>query len=106
VKITEQQNPKCEHKVVSRDERVAARFGLLKEKELTRRSNELGAAEVAPKRITGKVHHTDAKVGGSFKMSFTNFATGKSHSFGGEYLALIPRERIRYTDVFDGPESA
>lgn len=48
----------------------------------------------------------DAKVGGSFKMSFTNFATGKSHSFGGEYLALIPRERIRYTDVFDGPESA
>jgi len=45
----------------------------------------------------------DAKVGGSFKMSFTNFTTGKSHSFGGEYLELIPHERIRYTDVFDDP---
>ena len=45
----------------------------------------------------------DAKVGGSFKMSFTNFTTGKSHSFGGEYLELIPHERIRYTDRFDDP---
>ena len=56
-----------------------------------------------PNGFTGKVHHMDAKVGGSFKMSFTNFTTGKSHSFGGEYLELIPHERIRYTDVFDDP---
>jgi uncharacterized protein YndB with AHSA1/START domain len=56
-----------------------------------------------PNGFTGKVHHMDAKVGGSFKMSFTNFITGKSHSFGGEYLELIPHERIRYTDVFDDP---
>jgi uncharacterized protein YndB with AHSA1/START domain len=49
------------------------------------------------------VHHLDAKVGGSFKMSFTNFTTGKSHSFGGEYLELVPHERIRYTDRFDDP---
>src|SRR5213596_3176356 len=48
-----------------------------------------------------KVHHMDAKVGGTFKMSFTNFATGKSHSFGGEYLELTPHECIRYTDKFD-----
>jgi uncharacterized protein YndB with AHSA1/START domain len=45
----------------------------------------------------------DAKVGGSFKMSFTNFGNGKSHSFGGEYLELVPHERIRYTDKFDDP---
>ena len=45
----------------------------------------------------------DAKVGGSFKMSFTNFSNGKSHSFGGEYLELVPHERIRYTDKFDDP---
>src|ERR1700748_1199978 len=56
-----------------------------------------------PNGFTGKVHHMDAKVGGTFKMSFTNFTTGKSHSFGGEYLELIPNERIRYTDVFDDP---
>src|SRR5258708_3600376 len=56
-----------------------------------------------PNGFTGKVHHMDAKVGGSFKMAFTNFTTGKSHSFGGEYLELIPHERIRYTDVFDDP---
>lgn len=56
-----------------------------------------------PNGFTCKVHHLDAKAGGSFKMSFTNFTTGKSHSFGGEYLELAPHERIRYTDVFDDP---
>jgi uncharacterized protein YndB with AHSA1/START domain len=56
-----------------------------------------------PNGFTGKVHHIDAKVGGSFKMSFTNFSTGKGISFGGEYLELVPFERIRYTDRFDDP---
>ena len=56
-----------------------------------------------PNGFTGKVHHMDAKVGGNFKMSFTNFTTGNSHSFGGEYLELVPHERIRYTDTFDDP---
>ena len=56
-----------------------------------------------PNGFTAKVHHMDAKVGGTFKMSFTNFTTAKSHSFGGEYLELVPHERIRYTDVFDDP---
>ena len=56
-----------------------------------------------PNGFTGKVHHMDAKVGGAFKMSFTNFTTGKSTSFGGEYLELVPHERIRYTDRFDDP---
>jgi uncharacterized protein YndB with AHSA1/START domain len=56
-----------------------------------------------PNGFTGKVHHMDAKAGGTFKMSFTNFSTGKSHSFGGEYLELLPQERIRYTDRFDDP---
>ena len=56
-----------------------------------------------PNGFTAKVHHMDAKVGGKFKMSFTNFTTGKSHSFGGEYLELLPHERIRYTDNFDDP---
>jgi uncharacterized protein YndB with AHSA1/START domain len=56
-----------------------------------------------PDGFTGKVHHSDVKVGGTFKMSFTNFTTSKSHSFGGEYLELIPNERLRYTDVFDDP---
>ena len=50
-----------------------------------------------------KVHQIDAKVGGSFKMSFTNFGSGKSHSFGGRYLELKPGERVRYTDRFDDP---
>ena len=54
-----------------------------------------------PNGFTGKVHHSDAKVGGSHKMSFTNFTTGHSHSFGGEYLELTPYERIRYSDRFD-----
>ena len=56
-----------------------------------------------PNGFTGKVHHLDAKVGGTYKMSFTNFSTGKSHSFGGAYLELRRHERIRYTDKFDDP---
>jgi len=56
-----------------------------------------------PNGFTGKVHHMDAKVGGSYKMSFTNFTTRQSHSFGGEYLELVPNERIRHTDKFDDP---
>ena len=56
-----------------------------------------------PNGFTGQVHHLDASVGGSYKMSFTNFTTEKSHSFGGEYLELIPNERIRHTDRFDDP---
>jgi uncharacterized protein YndB with AHSA1/START domain len=56
-----------------------------------------------PNGFTGRVHHMDATVGGGFKMSFTNFTTGTAISFGGEYLELIPFERIRYTDVFDDP---
>ena len=54
-----------------------------------------------PNGFTGKVHQLDAKVGGGYKMSFTNFTTGKSHSFGGTYLDLTPHERIRYTNKFD-----
>jgi len=54
-----------------------------------------------PNGFTGRVHHLDAKVGGTYKMSFTNFSTGRSHSFGGKYLELVPHERIRYTDQFD-----
>jgi uncharacterized protein YndB with AHSA1/START domain len=56
-----------------------------------------------PYGFTGKVFHMEAKVGGAFKMSFTNFSTGNSHTFGGEYLELVPHERIRYTDRFDDP---
>ena len=56
-----------------------------------------------PNGFTCKVHQLDAKVGGSYKMSFTNFTTGKSHSFGGTYFELKPHERIRYTDSFDDP---
>jgi len=54
-----------------------------------------------PNGFTGQVHHLDAKVGGTYKMSFTNFTTGNSHSFGGEYLELVPNERIRHTDRFE-----
>ena len=56
-----------------------------------------------PNGFTAKVHHMDAKVGGTYKMSFTNFTTGHSHSFGGTYLELAPYERIRYTCKFDDP---
>lgn len=56
-----------------------------------------------PHGFTAKVHHLDAKVGGTYKMSFTNFRTGKSLSFGGRYLELTPHSRLRFTDVFDDP---
>ncbi len=56
-----------------------------------------------PNGFTGKVHHMDARVGGNYKMSFTNLTTGKSHSFGGTYQELRPNERIKHTDTFDDP---
>lgn len=56
-----------------------------------------------PHGFTGKVHHLDARVGGGYRMSFTNFSSGHSHAFGGEYLELVPNERIRHTDRFDDP---
>lgn len=55
-----------------------------------------------PNGFTGKVHQLDARVGGRYRMSFTNFSTGNGHSFGGEFLELVPNERIRHTDEFDG----
>ena len=58
---------------------------------------------IAPYGFTAKVHHMDARVGGGHKMSFTNFSTGKSHSFGGTYIELAPNECIKYTDAFDDP---
>ena len=58
---------------------------------------------IPPYGFTCKVHHMDARVGGTFKMSFENFTTGHGHSFGGEYLELVPGELIRYTDKFDDP---
>ena len=59
-----------------------------------------------PNGFTGKMHQLDAKVGGTYKMSFTNFSTGKSHSFGGTFLELTPHQLIRYTDKFDDPNMA
>lgn len=56
-----------------------------------------------PHGFTGKVHQLDARVGGTYRMSFTNFSTGQSHSFGGQYLELVQNERIRHTDQFDDP---
>jgi uncharacterized protein YndB with AHSA1/START domain len=56
-----------------------------------------------PNGFTGQVHHLDAKVGGHYDMSFTNFTTGHSHAFGGDYLELVPHERIHYTARFDDP---
>lgn len=56
-----------------------------------------------PHGFTGRVHHIDARVGGTYKMSFTNFTTGQSHSFGGHFLELVPHERIRHRDTFDDP---
>ena len=64
---------------------------------------EAMAKWLPPNGFTGKVHHLDARVGGTYRMSFTNFTSGKSHSFGGEYLELVPNERIRHTDKFDDP---
>lgn len=57
-----------------------------------------------PNGFTAKVHHIDAKIGGTYKMSFTNFSTGQTHAFGGKYLELVPNERIRNTDMFDDPK--
>jgi uncharacterized protein YndB with AHSA1/START domain len=56
-----------------------------------------------PHGFTAKVHHDEPKVGGTYKMSFTNFTTGNSHAFGGKYLELVPSKRLRYTDTFDDP---
>ena len=56
-----------------------------------------------PNGFTAKVHHIEPRVGGTYKMSFRNFTTGSSHSFGGKYLELVPNERIRHTDMFDDP---
>jgi uncharacterized protein YndB with AHSA1/START domain len=56
-----------------------------------------------PHGFTGKVHHLDPRVGGTFRMSFTNLSSGNSHAFGGEYLEFVPNERLRYTDRFDDP---
>ena len=56
-----------------------------------------------PNGFTGKVHEMDARVGGSYKMSFTNFSTGSSHSFGGDFLEMVPNEKLRYSDKFDDP---
>ena len=64
---------------------------------------EAMAKWLPPHGFNGTVHSMDARVGGSYKMSFTNFSTGKSHSFGGTYVELTPHERIRYTDKFDDP---
>jgi uncharacterized protein YndB with AHSA1/START domain len=64
---------------------------------------DANAKWLPPNGYTCKVHKMDARVGGGFRMSFTNFTTGKSHSFGGEYLELTPHERIRFTDRFDDP---
>jgi uncharacterized protein YndB with AHSA1/START domain len=57
-----------------------------------------------PNGFTAKMHQMDPRVGGTYKMSFTNFASGKSHSFGGKYLELVPHERLRWTDKFDDPQ--
>lgn len=56
-----------------------------------------------PNGFTGRAHHLDARIGGTFRMSFTNFTTQQSHAFGGEYLDLVPNERLAYTDRFDDP---
>ena len=64
---------------------------------------EAMAKWLAPYGFTCKVHHLDAKVGGTYRMAFTNFSTGQAHSFAGEYRELVPFEKIRYTDSFDDP---
>jgi len=61
------------------------------------------ASWIPPYGFVGKVHRMDFKIGGSYKMSFTNFTTGSSHSFGGDYLEIVPNELIKYTDKFDDP---
>lgn len=64
---------------------------------------EAMAKWLPPYGFTCRVEHMDARVGGSFRMAFTNFTTGNSHAFGGEYLELVPSQKIRYTDKFDNP---
>jgi uncharacterized protein YndB with AHSA1/START domain len=64
---------------------------------------EAMAKWLPPNGFTGKVHHLEARVGGTYKMSFTNFTSGQSHSFGGKFEELVPNERLRYTDMFDDP---
>jgi uncharacterized protein YndB with AHSA1/START domain len=64
---------------------------------------EAMAKWLPPNGFTCKVHHMDVKIGGGYKMSFTNFTTGNGHSFGGSYVELVPNSRIRYTDKFDDP---
>src|SRR5215831_3687615 len=64
---------------------------------------EAKAKWLPPHGFTCKIHHLDARVGGTYKMSFTNFTTGQSHTFGGTYVELVPNETIRYTDRFDDP---
>src|SRR6187551_1536814 len=64
---------------------------------------EAMAKWLPPHGFTGKVHNIDVRVGGSYKMSFTNFSNGQSHSFGGQYIELVPNERLLYTDKFDDP---
>src|SRR5437016_4469882 len=64
---------------------------------------DASAKWLPPYGFTCEVHHLDAKVGGTFKMSFRNFGSGKGHSFGGTYLELVPHERLVYTDKFDDP---
>ena len=56
-----------------------------------------------PNGFTGRMHHSDARVGGTYRMSFTNFTSGKSHAFGGKYLELVPNQRLRWTDAFEDP---
>ena len=56
-----------------------------------------------PDGFTGRVHYMDARVGGNYRMSFTNFATGETHAFGGDFVELVPNQRLRYTDTFDDP---
>lgn len=65
---------------------------------------EAMAKWIPPYGFTCTVHEMDARVGGGYRMSFTNFSTGNSHTFGGRYLELVPGERIRYTDAFDNPD--
>jgi uncharacterized protein YndB with AHSA1/START domain len=65
---------------------------------------EAKAKWLPPNGFTAKIHHLDAKVGGSYRISFTNFSTGSSETFGGVYLEIVPHERIRYTDKFENPD--
>jgi uncharacterized protein YndB with AHSA1/START domain len=67
---------------------------------------EAMAKWLPPHGFTGKVHEMDARVGGGYRMSFTNFGTGRSHAFGGRYTELVPHQRIGYTDRFDDPSFA